>query len=204
MTALGQESAQLQEAYPDSADDIAAKQDEIVTAWGNLKDKVSYWRSFDPFGKDALNILWLVILTTKNPFFVLVCSKKDKAWRLLPASKIHWWLQVKWQNPFSLFHRIALAGLYLASIKHKTPCFIQYSVCLYMYFKLVQSLLATLTQHQSFIVAAIKLFSVYHIRDHISFINEMKVLIQSDELAKDVASAESLLERHQEHKVNFP
>ena len=41
VTALGQESAQLQEAYPDSADDIAAKQDEIVTAWGNLKDKVS-------------------------------------------------------------------------------------------------------------------------------------------------------------------
>ena len=39
-------------------------------------------------------------------------------------------------------------------------------------------------------------------RDHISFINEMKVLIQSDELAKDVASAESLLERHQEHKVS--
>lgn len=38
-------------------------------------------------------------------------------------------------------------------------------------------------------------------RDHISFISEMKVLIQSDELAKDVASAESLLERHQEHKV---
>lgn len=68
----------------------------------------------------------------------------------------------------------------------------------------MQSLLATLTQQQSFIVAAIKLFSVYHIRDHISFINEMKVLIQSDELAKDVASAESLLERHQEHKVTFP
>jgi len=32
----------------------------------------------------------------------------------------------------------------------------------------------------------------------------MKVLIQSDELAKDVASAESLLERHQEHKVKIP
>ncbi len=31
----------------------------------------------------------------------------------------------------------------------------------------------------------------------------MKVLIQSDELAKDVASAESLLERHQEHKVPY-
>ena len=73
-----------------------------------------------------------------------------------------------------------------------------------MFFKVVQSLLATLTQLQSFFVVAIKLFSVYHIRDHISFINEMKVLIQSDELAKDVASAESLLERHQEHKVNFP
>ena len=32
----------------------------------------------------------------------------------------------------------------------------------------------------------------------------MKVLIQSDELAKDVAGAESLLERHQEHKVKHP
>lgn len=45
-------------------------------------------------------------------------------------------------------------------------------------------------------------FILYIVRDHISFINEMKVLIQSDELAKDVASAESLLERHQEHKVS--
>lgn len=34
-----------------------------------------------------------------------------------------------------------------------------------------------------------------------SFISEMKVLIQSDELAKDVAGAEALLEHHQEHKV---
>ena len=42
VTALGQESNQLQEAHPDSADEIAAKQDEIVTAWGNLKDKVWY------------------------------------------------------------------------------------------------------------------------------------------------------------------
>lgn len=42
VTALGQESDQLQEAHPDSADEIAAKQDEIVTAWGNLKDKVWY------------------------------------------------------------------------------------------------------------------------------------------------------------------
>ena len=40
VTALGQESNQLQEAHPDSADEIAVKQDEIVTAWGNLKDKV--------------------------------------------------------------------------------------------------------------------------------------------------------------------
>ena len=45
-------------------------------------------------------------------------------------------------------------------------------------------------------------FILCFVRDHISFINEMKVLIQSDELAKDVASAESLLERHQEHKVS--
>lgn len=42
VTALSQESDQLQEAHPDSADEIAAKQDEIVTAWGNLKDKVGY------------------------------------------------------------------------------------------------------------------------------------------------------------------
>ena len=45
-------------------------------------------------------------------------------------------------------------------------------------------------------------FILCFVRDHISFINEMKVLIQSDELAKDVASAESLFERHQEHKVS--
>lgn len=29
----------------------------------------------------------------------------------------------------------------------------------------------------------------------------MKAIIYSDELAKDVAGAEALLERHQEHKV---
>lgn len=29
----------------------------------------------------------------------------------------------------------------------------------------------------------------------------MKSIIQADELAKDVAGAEALLERHQEHKV---
>lgn len=29
----------------------------------------------------------------------------------------------------------------------------------------------------------------------------MKAIIQADELAKDVAGAEALLERHQEHKV---
>ncbi|CAH3114647.1 unnamed protein product [Porites lobata] len=97
VTALGQESAQLQEAYPDSADDIAAKQDEIVTAWGNLKDKSAVRK-----------------------------TRLEDSYRL-----------------------------------------------------------------QRFIG---------DYRDHISFINEMKVLIQSDELAKDVASAESLLERHQEHK----
>ena len=34
-----------------------------------------------------------------------------------------------------------------------------------------------------------------------SFINEMQVLITSDELAKDVAGAKALLERHQEHRV---
>lgn len=34
-----------------------------------------------------------------------------------------------------------------------------------------------------------------------SWINDMKAIIQADELAKDVAGAEALLERHQEHKV---
>lgn len=38
--ALGQESGRLQEAHPENADQIAGKQDEIVTAWGNLKEKV--------------------------------------------------------------------------------------------------------------------------------------------------------------------
>lgn len=37
-------------------------------------------------------------------------------------------------------------------------------------------------------------------RDLISWIHEMKAVIAADELAKDVAGAEALLERHQEHK----
>ncbi|XP_076343494.1 spectrin alpha chain-like isoform X2 [Tachypleus tridentatus] len=37
-------------------------------------------------------------------------------------------------------------------------------------------------------------------RDLISWINDMKSIISADELAKDVAGAEALLERHQEHK----
>lgn len=37
-------------------------------------------------------------------------------------------------------------------------------------------------------------------RDLVSWINSMKVIITADELAKDVAGAETLLERHQEHK----
>ena len=42
-----------------------------------------------------------------------------------------------------------------------------------------------------------------HNRDYVTFISEMQVLITSDELAKDVAGAKALLERHQEHKVSF-
>ena len=74
MTALGQESAQLQEAYPDSADDIAAKQDEIVTAWGNLKDKVSYRRSFDPF-----IYLFIYLLFSHNKDYTSITLYKDVA-----------------------------------------------------------------------------------------------------------------------------
>lgn len=37
-------------------------------------------------------------------------------------------------------------------------------------------------------------------RDLVSWINDMKAIISADELAKDVAGAEALLERHQEHK----
>uniref|UniRef100_A0A0K8TCJ0 Spectrin alpha chain n=1 Tax=Lygus hesperus TaxID=30085 RepID=A0A0K8TCJ0_LYGHE len=37
-------------------------------------------------------------------------------------------------------------------------------------------------------------------RDLISWVNDMKAIISADELAKDVAGAEALLERHQEHK----
>ncbi|XP_031333128.1 spectrin alpha chain isoform X3 [Photinus pyralis] len=37
-------------------------------------------------------------------------------------------------------------------------------------------------------------------RDLVSWINDMKAIISADELSKDVAGAEALLERHQEHK----
>ena len=38
-------------------------------------------------------------------------------------------------------------------------------------------------------------------RDLVSWIHDMKAIVSADELAKDVAGAEALLERHQEHKV---
>lgn len=38
-------------------------------------------------------------------------------------------------------------------------------------------------------------------RDLMSWISDMKAVISADEPAKDVAGAEALLERHQEHKV---
>ena len=38
-------------------------------------------------------------------------------------------------------------------------------------------------------------------RDLLSWIQDMKAIISADDLAKDVAGAEALLERHQEHKV---
>lgn len=38
-------------------------------------------------------------------------------------------------------------------------------------------------------------------RDLVSWIHDMKAIIAADELAKDVAGAEALLERHQEHRV---
>lgn len=42
-------------------------------------------------------------------------------------------------------------------------------------------------------------------RDLTSWVTEMKALINADELANDVAGAEALLDRHQEHKVaRFP
>jgi spectrin alpha len=40
-------------------------------------------------------------------------------------------------------------------------------------------------------------------RDLVSWINDMKAVISADELAKDVAGAEALLESHQEHRVSF-
>lgn len=38
-------------------------------------------------------------------------------------------------------------------------------------------------------------------RDLMSWMSDMQTIISADELAKDVAGAEALLERHQEHKV---
>lgn len=40
-------------------------------------------------------------------------------------------------------------------------------------------------------------------RDLTSWVTEMKALINADELANDVAGAEALLDRHQEHKVEW-
>lgn len=40
-------------------------------------------------------------------------------------------------------------------------------------------------------------------RDLTSWVTEMKALINADELANDVAGAEALLDRHQEHKVDY-
>lgn len=40
-------------------------------------------------------------------------------------------------------------------------------------------------------------------RDLVSWISDIKAIISADEMAKDVAGAEALLERHQEHKVGF-
>lgn len=40
-------------------------------------------------------------------------------------------------------------------------------------------------------------------RDLTSWVTEMKALINADELANDVAGAEALLDRHQEHKVSW-
>ena len=40
-------------------------------------------------------------------------------------------------------------------------------------------------------------------RDLSSWMHEMSVLLKSEELAKDVAGAEALLQRHNEHKVSF-
>jgi spectrin alpha len=46
-----------------------------------------------------------------------------------------------------------------------------------------------------------RFFSDY--RDLVSWINDMKAVISADELAKDVAGAEALLESHQEHRVTI-
>ena len=40
-------------------------------------------------------------------------------------------------------------------------------------------------------------------RDLVSWMHDMKAIISADDLAKDVAGAEALLDRHQEHKVNM-
>jgi len=40
-------------------------------------------------------------------------------------------------------------------------------------------------------------------RDLVNWIHDMKAIIAADELAKDVAGAEALLERHQEHRVRL-
>lgn len=57
----------------------------------------------------------------------------------------------------------------------------------------------------------VRLDDAYHLhrflsdfRDLVSWIHDMRAIISADDLAKDVAGAEALLERHQEHKASIP
>ena len=53
-----------------------------------------------------------------------------------------------------------------------------------------------------FVVVVVVLFC-FRLRDLTSWISGIMALVTSDELAKDVASAEALLDRHQEHRAEI-
>lgn len=73
---------------------------------------------------------------------------------------------------------------------------------LFKYFFLVFDLLSVVVMSISppLLLSRLQRFTA-DFRDLTSWVTEMKALINADELANDVAGAEALLDRHQEHKV---
>ena len=140
VTMLGEEARRLQGRHPNSADQIAAKQAEIVGLWEGLKRKVGV--SLCPLSRT-------VFFTMALPD--LQASKRGA--RLEDAQRFQKFLgDYRFVTEYCIFW---LSFMYV----------------------------------------------VFFPRELLSWVNEMQALVSADELAKDVAGAEALLQRHRERKV---